>query len=93
MQDERFEWDDAKADRNRRKHGITFDEARSVFDDPAAIDDIDMEAAEERWRRIGRAPSGLLLVIHTERRDRIRIISARKANRHEQDLYYRQAQP
>ena len=80
MQDDRFEWDDAKADSNRRKHGVSMDE---LDDDPD----------EERWKRVGMTASGVLVVIHTQRGHRIRIISARKAKRHEQDDYYRQAHP
>ena len=93
MQDDRFEWDDVKAESNWLKHGVTFEAARIAFDDPYAIDEMDTDSDEERWRRICRAPSGLLVVIHTERHHRNRIISARKANRHEQDTYHRQAHP
>jgi uncharacterized protein len=93
MRDNRFEWDDAKAESNRRKHGITFDAVREVFDDPDGVDEWDDDPDEERWNRIGRTSSGLLVVCHTERGSRIRIISARRADRHEQDRYFRQAHP
>ncbi len=89
MQDDKFEWDDTKADSNRRKHGVTFDEARSVFADLSAIDEIDDDPDEERWKRTGEGNGRLLTVIYVERRPRIRIISARKATQHEQDDYYR----
>ena len=93
MRDAHFEWDDAKADSNRRKHGVTFEEARAAFDDPQGLDEFDDESDEERWKRIGLAHSGVLVVIHTERGQRTRIISAGRAKRHEQELYYRQALP
>jgi hypothetical protein len=53
MRDDRFEWDDAKAAANRRKHGVTFDMARTVFDDPDALDERDDDPDEERWTHIG----------------------------------------
>ncbi len=93
MQDDRFEWDDQKAASNRRKHGVSFDEAREVFDDPNALDDADENPGEERWRRTGVTAKGVLIVAYVERHERFRIISARRANRHEQDRYYRQALP
>ena len=91
MQDDRFEWDDAKADNNRRKHGVSFDAARTVFDDPNSLDELDDDPDEVRWKRVGMTASGVLIVIHTQRGHRIRIISARRAKRHEQDDYFRQA--
>ena len=91
MRDDRFEWDDRKAASNLRKHGITFEDARSTFDDMASVDEEDADPDEGRWKRIGMAAPGLLAVTYTERGSRIRIISARKATRHEQDSYNRQA--
>ena len=93
MQDHHFEWDDAKAESNRRKHGVTFYEARQVFDDPFGIDVFDDDPDEERWQHIGMGPAGVLIVVYTLRNVRTRIITAREANRHEQDTYYRQARP
>lgn len=93
MKDDRFEWDDRKAESNRRKHGVSFDEARDVFDDPDYIEEPDDDPDEEGWKRIGRARAEFLVVIYTERGPLIRIISARKATRHEQDFYNRQALP
>ena len=89
MRDDSFEWDDNKAANNLRKHGVSFVEASTVFADPAGIDEEDDDPDEERWKRIGLTQSGLLSVIYTERASRIRIISARKATRHEQDSYSR----
>jgi uncharacterized protein len=93
MRDHLFEWDDTKADRNRRKHGVSFEVAREAFDDPNGEDQFDHDADEDRWTRIGMTSSGILVVVNTERGQRIRIISARRANRHEQDNYIRQARP
>ena len=63
-----FDWDPAKAARNRRKHGVRFDEAMTVFRDPLAlsIPDFESSADEERWVTLGQAGTGiLLLVVHT----------------------------
>ena len=93
MQDDAFEWDDAKAASNRRKHRVDFIEARHVFDDPNGIDEPDDDPDENRWKRTGRGPGNVLIVVFAERFPRIRIISARRANRHEQAVYDRQALP
>ncbi len=88
MRDDRFEWDDRKAAANLRKHEVSFELARLVFDDPIAIDELDDEPGEERWKRIGIARGRLLQIVYTHRGVRVRIISARKADSHEQDLYF-----
>jgi uncharacterized DUF497 family protein len=95
MKDDRFEWDDGKARRNLRKHGVSFDEARAVFDDAnALVEWDDSDTSEERWATIGLSLGRVLYVVSTERRESvIRIISARRATRHEEDRYYRQAFP
>ena len=85
-----FEWDDAKAARNLAKHGVSFDEALGVFGDALALTFTDTEHSEleDRSRTYGRSNKGrLLVVVHTERRTGIRIISARKATRHEKSIY------
>lgn len=90
MQDERFEWDDKKAARNYKDHGVTFEYARCVFDDRFAADFEDTRAdyGEQRFNIIAMSPAGVLLhVTYTERGDRIRIISARRATKHETRLY------
>jgi uncharacterized protein len=76
-----FEWDSVKADANYRKHGVGFVAATQVFEDPLAIEDLDVSAdyGEERFLILGRAGDRLLTVVYTERPDRIRIISAREA--------------
>ena len=84
-----FEWDPKKAATNLRDHGVAFDEAVAVFDDDFAIDEIDDDPDEARFRITGVAPAvGIVVVIYTERgKNRIRIISARKATKHEIKTY------
>ncbi|MCX7840598.1 MAG: BrnT family toxin [Anaerolineae bacterium] len=89
MSKTRFEWNDAKAIKNLRKHRISFDEAATVFDDPMLITFIDEEHSldEECYITIGLSNLGRLLVVaHTERA-RIRIISARQATKKEAKFY------
>lgn len=88
----RFEWDERKAAANAKKHGITFDEAKSVFVDERAklIDDPDHSEDEDRFVLLGLSTSlRLLLVCHCYRSDGnvIRIISARKASSRESKSY------
>lgn len=86
----KFEWDDGKAQINLAKHGVSFEEAASVFGDPLALtfSDPDHSLGEKRWLTFGVSHIGRLLVIaHTERGRAIRIISARKATRHERGIY------
>lgn len=86
----KFEWNARKAASNLRKHGVSFDEAVSVFADGLALTfaDTDHFESEDRSRTYGVSNSGrLLVVVHTERRDNVRIISARKATRYEKDIY------
>jgi len=85
-----FEWDPAKGRTNIGKHGVTFDEASTCFEDPLSItipDPLHSEN-EERFILIGSSHRGqLLVVVHTERGERIRIISARPATSKER-LHY-----
>ena len=92
MEDENFEWRDAKAAENLLNHGIAFHKAVKAFADPFAIEWIDEREAydEERYNLLGMCEGVILHVTYTERGERIRIISARRAERHEQDRYYRQ---
>lgn len=86
----RFEWDRRKAGSNARKHGVTFEEAQTVFADPFAVVFSDVEHSDEELRDIvlGHSIKGrLLLVSFTERPETYRIISARRANRHERTRY------
>lgn len=89
-----FEWDEAKAESNYRKHGVRFEEAARVFDDPLAITRQDrIENGEERWQTIGLVAGCLLLMVaHTlrledEGSEVVRIISARRADRTERKRY------
>lgn len=87
----RFEWDEAKARRNLREHGVSFREASLAFDDPHAIrgDDEKHSKHEPRQWLLGMSPKRrILLVVFTERHDKVvRIISAWKAAREEYELY------
>lgn len=87
-----FEWDENKARVNLRKHGVSFDRAKLVFEDEQRVEEIDDSIfyGEERWRTIGMVWSELVVVIYTERQGKIRIISARRALKHEQQDYYQQ---
>jgi uncharacterized protein len=87
----RYEWDNAKAALNYRKHGVDFFDAIAALEDPNRLEDTDAEVehGEERSGVIGMAQSHVLFVIVTQRgEDTCRIISARKATRHEEDRYY-----
>ncbi len=84
------EWDPTKARINRRKHGVTFEEAATVFTDllSSAIPDPLHSEDEERFIIIGQSiRQRLLVVVHADRGDNIRIISARVANAHERKTY------
>jgi hypothetical protein len=81
-----FEWDRPKAESNRRKHKVTFDEAVSVFYDPlsATFSDPDSPSTEQRLVTVGQSSQDrLLVVVHTEQDETIRLISARLATAHE----------
>ena len=78
-----FEWDDAKSASNRKKHRVSFDEAVNVFGDALAITfpETDHDDREVGSRTYGMSTNGrFLVVIHTERKHNVRIISARKGN-------------
>jgi uncharacterized protein len=87
-----FEWDSAKAVANWRDHGVAFEQAIEAFRDPFAVETIDdrEDYGEERINLLGMSNGVILHVTYTERGERIRIISARRAERHEQDHYYRE---
>ena len=85
-----FEWDENKSKRNLKKHGVDFEEAKTIFNDPFAItiDDPDHSVVEERYLDIGLSSKGRMLVVwYTERNDNIRIIGCRKAIRSERKIY------
>jgi hypothetical protein len=85
-----FEWDTAKAAGNRRKHGVSFEEAATIFSgpEPAVKFDAAHSDSEERWAATGVSEKlRVLVVTYTRRGDAIRIISARKATRAEAAEY------
>lgn len=86
----RFEWDGGKAGRNIEKHGVSFEEAATVFGDPLSltIEDPAHSWSEERFVTVGDSFAHRLLVVaHTDRGDVVRIISAREATRRERKDY------
>lgn len=88
----KFEWDETKAAMNLAKHGIAFDEAKTVFNDPLQVDFYDKHHSkdESRYIIIGKSALGrLLLVSYTERNTKIRLISARKTTSSEYKNYER----
>jgi uncharacterized DUF497 family protein len=85
-----FEWDPEKARRNLQKHGVSFVEAVGAFMDPLSVTvpDPDHSYDDERFILLGLSQrSRLLVVVHTEDDDTVRLISAREANRHERRQY------
>ncbi len=83
-----YEWDETKAQANRRDHGIDFADAATVFEDDVALTASDDASHEERFVTLGMDAVGrLLVVVYTWRGDLIRIISARKATRTERRYY------
>lgn len=84
-----FEWDEEKALINKRKHKVSFETATNVFFDENRIElrDEDHSDDEDRWQVIGKVDD-ILFVVYTEREDRTRIISARKADKKERREYY-----
>ena len=92
MQDDLFEWNDAKAETNWRDHGVAFHDAVKAFRDHFAVEEIDdgENCGEERINLLGMCDGVLLHVTYTERGNRTRLISARKAERHEHEYYYRE---
>jgi uncharacterized DUF497 family protein len=95
MVDDEFEWDDGKAESNLRKHKVSFEDARLAFQDAFALLEVDVgsDYGEERLILTGIANGRVLVVAHTERGERTRLISARSANRREKDDYYRNQAP
>jgi len=90
----KFSWDEAKNARNIAKHGVSFEEAKHIFSDPNTFEIFDSKhnLDEDRWKIIGMNGWGLFTVICTEDEDEedetIRIISARKADKKEKEVYF-----
>ena len=89
--DLKFEWDDVKAEKNWKKHKVSFEDAALVFFDENKIDELDELHSdfEDRYKIVGKV-ANILTVIYTERGDRNRIISARRADKDEEADYYEQ---
>jgi uncharacterized DUF497 family protein len=86
----KFEWDKNKATNNFSKHGVSFNEAETLFDDPLYVDFYDPHHSddEDRYLIVGASNRGRLLIVsYTERRDSIRIISTREVTRAEREAY------
>ena len=86
----RFDWDPGKGKRNFAKHGVSFEEAATVFGDPLYVDFFDPDHSEDenRYIRVGCSNQKRILVVaYTERGEQTRIISARPATRHERQAY------
>lgn len=90
-----YEWDEEKDQKNQHRHGLSFADALSVFDDPSLLSMYDVEHSEDedRWITLGRNASGaVLVVVHAVRSEvpteRIRLISARYATNREERQYY-----
>jgi len=85
-----FEWNKGKAEANLAKHGVSFEEAKTVFDDPLYIDfyDPDHSEDEDRYIIVGQSQQHRLLIVsYTKRQNIVRLISAREATRTEKDAY------
>jgi uncharacterized DUF497 family protein len=86
----RFEWEPEKDQQNRAEHGVSFDEASSVFGDPftTTIDDPDHSSDEHRFLTTGYSnQQRLIIVAHTDRDERVRLISAREVTAAERHVY------
>ena len=82
-----FEWDADKASTNRRKHGVSFEEAAEAMRDPLSVDFEDLAHPENAVTLAMSPRDRILYVVNTERGDRVRLISARVATSHERHLY------
>jgi len=86
----KFDWDPSKAKRNLAKHGVSFEEAATAFEDPLYVDFFDPEHSQEenRYIRVGSSNQKRILVVaYSEREEQTRIISARPATKHERQAY------
>jgi putative transcriptional regulator len=88
MNDDEFEWNDARAAANYAKHGVSFAMGRDVFNDPFAIEQIDdrHDYGEERWTILGMAQDRLLLVVYAIRQNRVRLISLRPSPLNDENI-------
>ena len=90
MNDDDFEWDETKAAQNDAAHGVSFETAKKVFEDPFAIERLDdrEDYGEDRYSIMGMVDGRILYVAYTPRNGTIRIISARGAEPHERRRYH-----
>jgi len=87
----RFEWDEKKRLTNIRKHGIDFADVPSIFElDTVTVIDDRFEYGETRYQTLGLLKTRIIMVVHTESETVIRIISARKANKYEEETYFKE---
>ena len=93
VEDYVVEWDDEKNKINKKKHGLSFETAARIFLDKNLVEDYDYFHSddEDRYKIIGKVGK-ILTVIYTERGENYRIISARRATKREEDIYYGQYQ-
>jgi uncharacterized protein len=85
----KFEWDEAKRLANLRKHGIDFLDVSVVFEgDTLTVEDNRYDYGEQRFVTFGLLQGLVVAIVHSDRNDSIRIISARKATRYEQKIYF-----
>jgi len=86
----KFEWDHRKNMVNQMKHGVSFEDVKMVFFDPKRLEMYDRAHSffEERWTLIGLSGSTIFKIIFTERKDSVRIISARRADKDEEEEYF-----
>jgi uncharacterized DUF497 family protein len=89
----RFEWDEQKNQANIEKHGLSFADAAQIFDGPMLVNlDTRRDYGEDRWIGIGLTRGRVVVIAYTEREDdeqAVRVISMRKALKHERERYYR----
>ena len=84
-----YVWHEEKRQSNLKKHGLDFALVRHFFAGPTfTFEDTRLDYGEQRWVTIGLIKGDVVVVVHTESKDEIRIISMRKAVKHEQDLYF-----
>lgn len=84
----RFEWDKSKNQNNQQKHGISFEQAQAVFDDPNRIVQRSPRHKEARWKTVGLIFGVLFTIVYTLRHSAVRLISARRASRRESQAYH-----
>ena len=82
-----FEWDSGKNESNKKKHGLSFEQGSSVFDDSNRLQKVNVRGTERRYLTIGKAFKVLMTVIYTVRNLAFRIISVRRARKDEREAY------